>query len=108
MKEKFKKDDHEMPSECPYCFYENDACTNADIKDGARVPIEGSLSMCIRCGQFSIYNEKLDLQRLTDDDKAAIDAKTRAFMDKLHLAWTMSAKPTMDAKYGKPFTDGPR
>ncbi len=97
----------EKHSECPYCFYQSDAHTEA-FKDEGSKPRPGDLTLCLRCGKTAVYDSTLDLVAMTDEEWEKIDLQTRADLARAHAAWAIIAKPRMDAQYGKPFPQEPR
>lgn len=58
------------PFTCPYCGYMMDAVSGVD---GARDPEEGSLSICMKCGEIAIFCSRpepgLGLRMPTPDER---------------------------------------
>jgi len=52
---------------CPYCNKENDRISNCK-GDGDDNPNEGALSMCMTCGEPSIFTKDLELRKVTEEE----------------------------------------
>lgn len=58
----------EIPiSVCPVCYYKMD-CATASSKEGRRRPIKGDLSVCLKCGTGTAFDENLSMVALTEEE----------------------------------------
>ncbi len=73
-----------MHTVCPWCLCEHDLVAEL-VDEGAPVPYEGALSLCIRCGKFSLFTETLTLRRPTRDEQREYD--TDPHLVQVRLAW---------------------
>lgn len=55
---------------CPHCGYVCDACLSVKNEDAR--PKEGSISLCINCGEFAMFNADLTLREFTDEEETEI------------------------------------
>jgi hypothetical protein len=63
---------------CPFCLCEHDAASG--VGDAAhRTPAAGSVSFCIECGRFSMFDERLQLREPHPAELAAILADPQAW-----------------------------
>lgn len=58
------------PHQCPACGHEHNAATGAE--PGNNVPDPGSVSICIRCGAISLFNDEMQLRAPTAEELADI------------------------------------
>jgi hypothetical protein len=69
MKEEVKLTTTEVPAyTCPTCGDLNDAASN---EHGA-TPSEGDVSMCVNCGEITMFNADLSQRIPTEEEMAAI------------------------------------
>lgn len=61
---------HETPTICPYCGVENPLSTAMDQNESK--PIEGNISICIRCHKPAIFTDALQLRKPTTDESLLI------------------------------------
>jgi hypothetical protein len=53
---------------CPKCGYKSD-CVSMAYYPGARMPVEGDITMCLNCGQFAYFKKDLQLRLPTEEEK---------------------------------------
>ena len=70
------KDATDWPSTCPFCRQRHDAVTTA-IRDGEPVPVEGDVSICFTCGEFSVFDATGGARKPTRAEQRVIDADPR-------------------------------
>jgi hypothetical protein len=76
--------EHDLEQECPHCLKRMDRTTNTTNLSG---PKRGDLAFCIYCGEFCVFGERNDLERMSDDFKAALPAVTQRQMKRVRDAW---------------------
>lgn len=59
----------ELESTCPYCGRENTLATGINVDDQ---PDEGSVNLCWRCLEPSLFNADLTLRKPTDEERGEI------------------------------------
>lgn len=57
------------PCNCPYCHYKVDRCLNIST---AGPPKAGDFTLCIRCGNLSIFDSELKMRVPSEDDLAEL------------------------------------
>lgn len=57
---------------CPFCNVKIDAagCTDKEF----HLPEPGSISICAKCGEVSVFGDTLKLRRMTDEEAAGVAA----------------------------------
>jgi hypothetical protein len=75
----------DWPTICPFCGQRHDAATNAQGRD--RLPDDGDVSQCFRCGEFSIFDDKAygGMRKPTKREQRAIARDAR--MQTMRTAW---------------------
>lgn len=81
----------EMTTICPYCRTQMDSSVNLDDDT---LPMDGDMSMCFDCGQFSYFDTELDgkLRLPNKVEKLLIDSDPR--LREVHVAWLAAKGPT--------------
>lgn len=51
----------EKKTECPWCAYHIDRHSSMNDNETDLVPVKGDITICIKCGEFMIYDVKLEL-----------------------------------------------
>jgi hypothetical protein len=72
-----------LDNTCPHCGYRT---TKASLECGpVSSPTPGAVSLCLRCGEWSIFDQQLKLRKPTDDEfmEIAEDEDLR----RLRMAW---------------------
>jgi hypothetical protein len=72
-----------LPRECccPACGTRLEEATSTPDSD-VEVPEPGALSVCVYCGAVLWFTADLTLMAITPDDWAAMDAETRALVER--------------------------
>lgn len=79
-----RPDETFMDNTCPHCGAKHDAVSK--LKGSAvREPDPGSLSLCIKCGEFGMFDEAMKLRKLTDDEM--VDAWSYPEVRQVYRAW---------------------
>jgi hypothetical protein len=83
-----------LEQECPYCLYRADRTLGVPegVKDRPAHP--GDIGMCVKCGEFSVYDAELDLVRMDDDFRAALSPRLVATMEKARRGWAYAKAST--------------
>lgn len=91
---------YEMISVCPFCQYGFDLASS--VKGGQKAPGDGDLTICIRCGEFAVFESKAPggLRKPTDTEYVTIGQDD--FCQKMRAAWTRAGPQIQAAmKAGK-------
>lgn len=58
---------------CPYCDSELDGATGVDEEGNAnRLPKPGDISICYKCANISMFDDELNLRRLTIEEEKEV------------------------------------
>lgn len=84
----------DLISVCPFCQYGFDLASS--VKGGQKAPSDGDLTICIRCGEFAVFDKKEPggLRKPTDAEYVTIGHDT--FCQRMRAAWVKS-KPKIEA-----------
>lgn len=86
---------HARDVRCPHCQAELQASSNAELgEDGA--PVDGDATICIKCGEWAIFEDEASSLRKPDDDELqeiAMDKHLR----KMRAAWVAMDKEIRSA-----------
>jgi hypothetical protein len=77
----------EISTICPYCLKKHEL-TSA-VVDKAATPKPGNVSMCITCGEFSIFNTALVLEKLTPEQRVELDQHPG--IQQIRRAWRLAS-----------------
>jgi hypothetical protein len=72
-----------IDTQCPHCGTRHTASTSPE--DESAVPKSNDATMCIACGRFSIFDDKLQLRIPTHEEMSALG--TNHDLLRLHSAW---------------------
>ena len=72
----------ERDTTCPTCEAKHDLVSGMTDED---TPDPGSLSLCIRCGVWAIFDEDLSLRKPTNEE--AIEISADPYVQQCHAAW---------------------
>ena len=69
---------HSLTTLCAFCGNEHDRTTAVTEAGTARTepyPVEGDVTLCIRCGEFSVFDSRVagGLRRPTPDEREQLD-----------------------------------
>ena len=69
---------------CPWCFVQHELATGLF---GARAPVEGDATLCIRCGEISVFDSKAwgGLRKPSEAERDVLNRDRRIF--DLRRAW---------------------
>jgi hypothetical protein len=77
---------HEIVTTCPWCRETFDMASNGEI-DMRKSPTPSDATLCIKCGEWSVFTRRLKLRKPTDAEFAEI-AASKQHRD-LRLAWLL-------------------
>lgn len=66
----------ELDTICPHCKYVMDHVSSTPFNPRAK-PKVGDITMCIRCGEWAVFKEDLQLREPTDDEHIAFNKDAR-------------------------------
>ena len=69
---------------CPFCLIENDKITDLD-EDEEPQPFVGAISMCLTCGEFSIFGQDMTLYKPRPFEIAHMDQDPE--LQKVRASW---------------------
>jgi hypothetical protein len=84
------------PMPCPYCGTLNDAASDPF---GRATPQPGDTSMCIDCGEFSVFTDAMTLRALTAPEFAALPLDLQTKLVRMRLAQIAIVKRKPDASH---------
>jgi hypothetical protein len=76
---------HETLTTCPHCGYDVELSTGI-CQDESQEPIEGSVSLCIKCGKASVFTDELRLRKPTEDEYLTLSLDWRITQAQIVLA----------------------
>ena len=81
------KTSHVVENRCPHCNYQTDAASPVLVDC---TPSENDMSLCIECGEWSVFGPNLKLRVPTDDEFTAL-AEDATFR-RVRAAWVASRR----------------
>jgi hypothetical protein len=78
-----------LQQECPYCLCHADRTVGVGAKQD-RPALPGDLGMCVKCGEFAVYDADLDLVRMDDEFRASLTPAIVKVMEQAKKGWLLA------------------